>query len=75
MVKSKELIFKEKIWNIFKNIDENFNDKIDQASIKIYFSKNNLPYNEQEILKHINDPDKINFPQFFNYCEAIKLIS
>ena len=69
------MIFKEKIWNIFKNIDENFNDQIDQESIILYFSKNALKYNEEEILKYIKDPNKINFPQFYEYCEAIEIIS
>ena len=75
LLKSGELIRKEKIWNIFKNIDISYRDLISITEIRDFCKKKNMDFNYEILKKHVKDENEINFVEFDAYCEEANLIS
>lgn len=75
LLKSGELIRKEKVWNIFKNIDIYYKDLISIKDIKDFFEKKNMQVNYELLKKHAVNENEINFVEFDAFCSEVNLLS
>ena len=73
LVKTKELLKKEKYWNTFKNIDNDCNDYISMIQFENYLKTKNLKVDSKMADKLFKEKDIIKFVDFYEYLIQLNI--
>ena len=73
LVKTNELLKKEKYWNTFKNLDKDYNDFISMEQFKNYIESKKLKVDNKMVEKLFKEKDLIKFVDFYEYLIQLNI--
>jgi len=73
LVKTNELLKKEKYWNTFKNLDKDYNDFISMEQFENYIKSKKLKVDSKMVEKLFKEKDIIKFVDFYEYLIQLNI--